>query len=802
MQSRTSVGRRAPGLLLAALLALTVALPSAALAEEPPDALPSVLDPSPSPLVESPVPSEEPSVEPIAPPSPDEPADPPPSHRAWPGGLDPTGRFIVVVDGNTDIWPVLGRQRDRGVHSMRQFHSAVSGFLAQLDSGQVAALRADPDVTAVVPDEVISIEQALPTGVSRVFATSNPIANINGVDDRVDADIAIVDTGIDGTHNDLNVVGGINCSTSDSTAWRDVHGHGTHVAGIAAARDDAWGVVGVAPGARLWAVKILNDSGYGYLSWYVCGLDWITAQRDPNNSSRPLFEVANMSVAKSGHDDRACGAVEHDVMYAAVCRLVQSGVTVVAAAGNDSGSAAAFVPAAYNEVITVSALADTDGKPGGLGGNSCLSFGSYDKDDTFADFSNGGSDVDLIAPGKCIKSTLPGGNYGLMSGTSMATPHVTGAVALYKESRPDATPGEVREALIYLGNYGWDRGSDRDTYDEKLLDVSRLGPLGTFQVTATPPSVVGGNGGTIGIPIGVSRSPTFFERVRFTVQAPSGWGASFDTSSLFGFTANATTLRLTLPSGVSYGSYPVSVTGAYYGMTDRVSFTVRVEDVPPVTTPPIVNLKTGGIMTAATEAPATVSWAPATDVVSGIAEYELSGTANGSPTGTWELPGTTTAVTRYHRPGAAVRYALSATDTAGNESDPAWSNPATVSVIEDTAASVARSSGQWTTLVYSYATNQRVTYATRTDAWMRFTIAAGARQVALVGAKGPTRGKAKIFIDGVYVATVDQYASAGMSRVVQYTRNVSPATSHTLTVKVVGTAGRPRIDIDAVLALR
>src|SRR5204863_948265 len=139
--------------------------------------------------------------------------------------------------------------------------------------------------------------------------------------------------------------------------------------------------------------------------------------------------------------------------HKAICRVVASGVTVVAAAANDSGSASLRVPAAYNEVITVSALADTDGKPGGLGGHRCYSWGSYDVDDTFADFSNFGSDVDLIAPGKCIWSTIPGG-YAYMSGTSMAAPHVTGAVALVKATRPALTPAEVSEALQSLGNRG------------------------------------------------------------------------------------------------------------------------------------------------------------------------------------------------------------------------------------------------------------------------------------------------------------------------------------------------------------
>ena len=199
----------------------------------------------------------------------------------------------------------------------------------------------------MVPDGVISLEaQTTPRGVRRVFAPRNPISRIDGIDQRVDADVAIVDTGIDKDHPDLNVVGGVNCSTSNRAAWDDGNGHGTHVAGIVGALDNGTGVVGVAPGVRLWAVRILNSGGSGLVSWYVCGLDWITAQRDPADPSRPLIEAVNMSVAKTGSDDHNCGLTNHDPMHQAVCRLVGSGVTVVAAAGNNHFNAARLVPPA------------------------------------------------------------------------------------------------------------------------------------------------------------------------------------------------------------------------------------------------------------------------------------------------------------------------------------------------------------------------------------------------------------------------------------------------------------------------
>jgi subtilisin family serine protease len=115
------------------------------------------------------------------------------------------------------------------------FDRALHGFTARLDRGQRQALAADPNVLAVVPDEVIELTaQTTPTGVARVGAKYSSTANLDGVDQRVDADVAIVDTGIY-KHPDLNVAGGYNCSTSDRSLWRDKEGHGTHVAGTVAA---------------------------------------------------------------------------------------------------------------------------------------------------------------------------------------------------------------------------------------------------------------------------------------------------------------------------------------------------------------------------------------------------------------------------------------------------------------------------------------------------------------------------------------------------------------------------------------
>jgi subtilisin len=344
------------------------------------------------------------------------------------------------------------------------YGAALKGFAAAIPPGKVGAVRSAPRVAFVAEDrEVHAMAQTLPTGVNRVDAD----LNTNSVDagngsGAVNVDIAILDSGIYTKHPDLTIAGGKDCSTDGKDTFSDDNGHGSHVAGSAAAEDNTTGVVGTAPGARLWSVKVLDSQGRGSISSVICGIDWVT-----DNAS--TIEVASMSLAAKvgpGADDNNCGLTIFDAVHQAICRSVAAGVPYVVAAGSDGfvgDVVTKYIPASYNEVITVSALADYNGLPNGGAPRTCKQ--DFATDDEFAFFSNFGRDVDIGAPGVCIKSTWKGikkgrrghrrivPGYKTISGTSMASAHVAGAAAVYlANTKPSATPAQVKTFVTAAAN--------------------------------------------------------------------------------------------------------------------------------------------------------------------------------------------------------------------------------------------------------------------------------------------------------------------------------------------------------------
>ena len=226
------------------------------------------------------------------------------------------------------------------------------------------------------------------------------------------------------------------------------------VAGIVAAKDNRIGVVGVAPSAPLWAVRVLGPGGNGEDSDLICGIDWVTATRADRGHENDI-QVANMSLSGLGESNEQCGEVPQtslDAVYQAICRSTAAGVTYVAAAGNEEEDFANRLPASHPNVLTATGMVDSDGKPGGTGApDLCLGL----RDDTAAYFSNFATlAVDqahtIAAPAVCVSSTYIGSDVATDSGTSFAAPFVTGTVALCIFSGPCAglSPAQIEQRMV------------------------------------------------------------------------------------------------------------------------------------------------------------------------------------------------------------------------------------------------------------------------------------------------------------------------------------------------------------------
>ena len=352
---------------------------------------------------------------------------------------EPRGRYIVVLKSGTDPAAAANSHGKKyGFAKRRVFRRALSAYSADIPASRVDGLRRERNVDFVsAVRRFHATAETTPTGVNRIKAAES-IAKGGGVN------VAILDTGIDKNHPDLaaNIVGGTNCVDDGLPDYDDISslGHGTHVAGIVAAvAGNGVGVRGVAPGAKLWGVRVLDQNGDGDDETILCGLEYVD-DRSPSNGG-PI-KVVNMSLEAAFQDTGNCGAGV-DPLHVMVCNLVNHGVTVVVAAGNSGTDFQDTIPATYDQAITVSALWDKDGAPCALGSSG---------DDTFVSFSNyatlASDSAHLLgAPGVNINSTINTGRYDVMSGTSMASPHVAGAAALYIEQHAGVTPAQVLAGL-------------------------------------------------------------------------------------------------------------------------------------------------------------------------------------------------------------------------------------------------------------------------------------------------------------------------------------------------------------------
>ena len=318
-------------------------------------------------------------------------------------------------------------------------YTLINAIAAKLPEPAIENIQKNPRVEYVEEDGIVhAVGEVTPWGVDRIDADlvwSNNKGN--GVK------IAIIDTGIDKDHPDLqaNIKGGVNFVSkpswrpADPEKWDDDNGHGTHCAGIVAAVDNEVGVIGVAPEADLYGVKVLDRTGSGYVSDVIAGIEW---------SNDKGMQVISMSL----------GGGYSESMETACSEADGAGIVVVAAAGNSGpGDDTVNYPAKYESVIAVSATNDGD---------------------SLADFSSRGPEVELAAPGVSIDSTYMGGGYTTMDGTSMACPHVAGTAALVIVSGITGS-GAVRARLQNTADDLGATGKD-NLYGYGLVDADEAVP--------------------------------------------------------------------------------------------------------------------------------------------------------------------------------------------------------------------------------------------------------------------------------------------------------------------------------------
>ncbi|MGW0464033.1 S8 family peptidase [Streptomyces sp. NPDC003027] len=325
------------------------------------------------------------------------------------------GSYIVTLDESARAESAEGRAvaAEYGAKIKKTYTAALNGYSVELSEAQAKKLAADPAVESVVQNRVFKVNATQPSppswGLDRIDQRALPLNQSYTYPDSAGQGVTayIIDTGVRISHSDFGgrAADGYDAIDNDNVA-QDGHGHGTHVAGTVAGSAH-----GVAKKAKIVGVRVLNNQGSGTTAQVVAGIDWVT-----RNAVKPA--VANMSLG---------GGVD-SALDTAVRNSIASGVTYAVAAGNDNSNASNYSPARVSEAITVGSTTNTDAR---------------------SSFSNYGSVLDIFAPGSSIKSAWNTSDTATntISGTSMATPHVAGAAAVYLAGNPTATPAQVSTAL-------------------------------------------------------------------------------------------------------------------------------------------------------------------------------------------------------------------------------------------------------------------------------------------------------------------------------------------------------------------
>ena len=449
----------------------------------------------------------------------------------------PTGeRYIVRLREGADVDGFLKEFKLKPRH---QYRHALHGFAMELDATMVERLKREPRILDVEPDgHVVLCSQTPSTGFIRMGVSNFPVAHINGQDNRINVDVAVLDTGIQLDHPDLNVVQGVDITGSGQNG-NDNDGHGTHVAGIIGALDNDIGVVGVAPGVRLWSVQVFDTNGIGYWSYVIAGMEWILTNADK-------IEVVNASLSSDG------SATPYAAIHQAVTNLVNQGIVFVAGAGNGSQDISAtglygnphdIVPAAFPEVMAVSAMNPVS--------NLIAYFSDYSSVPHNPSYVNApGAGIDLAEPGVDILSTYTNSGYATLTGTSMSCGFASGLVALYIAANGRATNAQgvyaIRQALINssLPQSQW---GVPYTYDPD----GNLEPLGVPSASWLPPALTSAVVTTNGFQFSFFTDPLFTDSIQFT-SALSDSNQWTGLTSVIGTGSNVTVLDAATASSRFY----------------------------------------------------------------------------------------------------------------------------------------------------------------------------------------------------------------------------------------------------------